>query len=260
MGVRVSSIVDPRITESSSLAISTQFSGIAYTANDEGKAVVYAVNVQTGVVVGTTKLKKVPFTDPEAMAVDGQGTLWLADVGDNKKRRSAVALYAFPERGPGKYKVTPDNYPVVYSDGRSHDVEAFLLNPISGAKYLVTKRKKKPGRLFALPDQLQIDVENVAVDLGKPMPSKVTDGAFTANGAWAVLTDGKRAHVLNARTWTVARTVPLPPVRQGESLAFHPDGTGFLIGSEGKRSPLVWIAFDQATGMELSHSSPAVAR
>jgi hypothetical protein len=27
----------------------------------------------------------------------------------------------------------------------------------------------------------------------------------------------------------------------------------FLIGSEGKRSPLVWIAFDQATGMAPSH-------
>lgn len=249
----MSNILDPRITESSSLAISAQFSGIAYTANDEGKAVVYAVNVRTGEVVGTTKLKKVPFTDPEAMAVDSQGTLWLADVGDNKKRRPCVHLYAFPEQGPGKYKVTPASYPIVYSDGRPHNVEAFLLNPISGAKYLVTKRRKKPGALFALPDQLQVDAENVAIDLGRPMPRKISDGAFTANGAWAVLTDGKRAHVLNARTWTVARTIALPPVRQGESLAFHPDGTGFLIGSEGKRSPLVWIAFDQATGTAPSH-------
>jgi hypothetical protein len=243
----VSTILDPRINESSSLAISARFPGIAHTANDEGKAVVYAIDIASGQTVGTTKLKGITFTDPEAMAIDGQGTLWLADVGDNKKRRSSVVLYAFPEQGPGNHKVTPDCYPIVYSDGRPHNVEAFLLNPISGAKYLVTKRRKKPGALFALPAELRVGVENVAVDLGKPMPRKISDGAFTANGAWTVLTDGKQAHVLSAGTWTVAQTITLPPVRQGESLAFHPDGTGFLIGSEGKRSPLIWIAFDQAT-------------
>jgi hypothetical protein len=245
----VSTIVDPRINESSSLAISARFPGIAHTANDEGKAVVYAIDIASGQTVGTTKLKRISFIDPEAMAIDSQGTLWLADVGDNKKRRSSVVLYAFPEQGPGNHKVAPVCYPIVYSDGRPHNVEAFLLNPVSGEKYLVTKRKKKPGALFALPTQLKVDDENVAIDLGKPMPTKVSDGAFTANGAWALLTDGRRAHVLNARTWAVARTIALPPVRQGESLAFHPDGTGFLIGSEGKRSPLVWIAFDQATGI-----------
>ena len=103
----MSSIVDPRITESSSLAISARFPGIAYTANDEGKAVVYAIDIASGETVGTTKLKKVPFVDPEAMAVDPQGTLWLADVGDNKKRRSSVVIHAFPEPGPGNHKVTP---------------------------------------------------------------------------------------------------------------------------------------------------------
>jgi len=252
LGARVSNMVDGRITESSSLAISARFPGIAHTANDEGKAVVYAIDIASGETVGTTKLKKVRFTDPEAMAIDSDGTLWLADVGDNKKSRSSVVLYAFPEQGPGSHKVTPTCYPIVYSDGRRHNVETFLLDPISGAKYLVTKRKKKPGALFALPAQLRVEAENVAVDLDTPMPPKIADGAFTANGAWAVLTDGKRAHVVNARTWAVARTIPLPPVRQGESLAFHPDGTGFLIGSEGKRSPLIWIAFDQATDMALS--------
>ena len=243
----MSTIFDSRITESSSLAISSRFPGIAYTANDEGKACVYAIDIASGEVVGATKLRKTTFIDPEAMAIDGDGTLWLADVGDNKKRRSEVALYAFPEQGPGAHKVTPATYSVAYSDGRSRNAEAFLLNPASGAKYLVTKRRKKVGALYALPTELRLDVTNVAVDMGIPMPRKITDGAFSADGAWAVLTDGREAHVLDSVTWTVIRTIPVPPVRQGESLAFHPDGTSFLIGSEGKHSPLVWVDFDQPT-------------
>ena len=65
----MSTIVDPRITESSSLAISARFPGIAHTANDEGKAVVYAIDIASGETVGTTRLKGVAFTDPEAMAI-----------------------------------------------------------------------------------------------------------------------------------------------------------------------------------------------
>jgi sugar lactone lactonase YvrE len=245
----VSIIVDHRITESSSLAISYRFPGIAYTANDEGKAVVFAIDIASGEVVGTTKLKKTTFTDPEAMAIDSDGTLWLADIGDNKKRRSELTIFAFPEHGPGEHKVRPTCYPVAYPDGRPRNAEAFLLDPTSGAKYVVTKRKKREGELFALPAELRADATNVAADLGIPMPRKVTDGAFSADGAHAVLTDGREAHVLDARTWAVVRTFPLPPVRQGESLAFHPDGTGFLIGSEGRQSPLHRVDFDQATGM-----------
>ena len=244
MVARVSTIVDPRITESSSLAISARFPGIAYTANDEGKAVVYAVDIASGAVVGTTKLKGALFTDPEGLAIDSQGTLWLADVGDNKKRRSEVALFAFPEQGPGEYKVKPATYRIIYSDGIPRNAEAFLLNPRSGAKYIVTKCKKRPGSLFALPTELRLNTPQVAVDLGIPMPAKITDGAFTADGAWVVLTDGRQAHVLDPVTWAIARSIPLPQVRQGESLAFDPHGKRFLIGSEGKNSPLIWVDFD----------------
>lgn len=240
---RVSVIIDPRITESSSLAISTRFPGIAYTANDEGKAIVFAVDIESGQVVGTTKLKKTLFTDPEAMAIDSHGTLWLGDIGDNKKRRSDVVLFAFPEQGPGDHKVKPVRYAISYPDGRPRNAEAFLLNPVTGAKYLVTKRKKRPGALFALPRELRADGSNVAIDMGIPMPTRVTDGAFTADGAWVVLTDGRQAHVLDPGTWAVIRSIALPPVRQGESIAFDPDGTRFLIGSEGKNSPLVWVDF-----------------
>jgi hypothetical protein len=248
---QASTIVDERINESSSLVVSPARPGIAYTANDEPKPIVFAIDIATGAVVGTAKFakgkgksKRAKLIDPEALSRDPSGVLWLSDTGDNDERRSSAALYAFPELGPGQRKVRPVRYPVVYGDGRSHNVETLLINPVTGAKFLVSKASEGTGTVFALPDGLNASAPNIASPIASGLPQTITDGSFTPDGQWVVVRDYEQAYVLNPATWSIVRTLPLPVMTKGEGLSFEPSGAAFLVSSEGVRSPLIWVGFN----------------
>lgn len=243
----ISQIDDPRIEESSGLAVSAVHDDVVYTINDRGSApIVYAIAMSTGRVVGTTAVGGGEISDTESIAIDGEGTMWLADLGDNDKERDDVALYAFDEPGPGDHSVTAERYPVTFSDGPV-DIEGFLVHPVTGAKYLASKEKKKQGALYALPEELSTSEANPAADLGRALPEDVSDAAFTADGSQALIRTRDAVHVFDPETWTETGVLTVPTVEQGESIAMEPDGTSFLIGSEGKRSPLIRVSYDAGT-------------
>jgi hypothetical protein len=248
---QASTISDGRIDEASSLVVSPAHPGIAYTANDEPKPIVFAINIATGAVVGTAKFakrkgksKRAKLIDPEALSRDPSGLLWLSDTGDNDERRSSAALYAFPEVGPGRRKVRPVRYPVVYGDGRPHNVETLLINPITGAKFLVSKAAEGTGTVFALPDGLSAGAPNMAPPIASGLPQAIADGSFTPDGQWVVVRDNEQAYVVDPTTWRVVRTLPLPAMTKGEGLSFDPSGAAFLLSGEGVRSPLIWVGFN----------------
>ena len=57
--------------------------------------------------------------DPEDLGVSADGTIWVADTGDNRAERATVALHALrPDGGASLYRLT-------YPDG-AHDAEALL--------------------------------------------------------------------------------------------------------------------------------------
>ncbi len=59
---------------------------LAYTINDSGNApIVFAIKISTGAVVGTTTITGNTPLDTEAIAIDGNGELWVADTGDNTR-------------------------------------------------------------------------------------------------------------------------------------------------------------------------------
>ena len=174
--------------------------------------------------------------DTESIAIDGDGTMWLSDLGDNDTKRDDAALYAFPEPGPGDHSVTAKRYPVSYDTGPV-DVEAFLVHPKTGAKVLASKEKKKPGTLYALPEKLSETSPNVATDLGKPVPEDVSDGTYSIDGTQALLRTRDAVFLVDPGTWQQVGTLDVPKVEQGESIAMEPGGTSFIIGSEGKNSP-----------------------
>ncbi|MGH3424732.1 MAG: hypothetical protein ACRDO8_08390, partial [Nocardioidaceae bacterium] len=138
-GERVSTITDHRVPESSALVMSTRHPNLAYTVNDSGNApVVYAIEVSTGQVVGATTLQGYDLTDVEALAIDRDGTLWVADIGDNDGVRHDLALYGIDQPGREDQTVEPERYRLRYSDG-SQNAETLLADPRTGAMYVVSK-------------------------------------------------------------------------------------------------------------------------
>lgn len=251
----ISRITDSRIKESSGLAISTTHEDLAYTINDAGNPpIVYAVRISTGDVVGTTHVDGGDVIDSESIAIDGDGTVWLADLGDNKSKRDDAALYSFAEPGPGDSVVTAKRYAITY-DGGPVDVEGLLVHPETGTKFLLSKEKKRGGTVYSLPATLSEDQPNVASDLAKSMPKKVTDATFTTDGSEVLVRTGDSVHVLDPQTWQEVRRIRVPEVKQGESIAMEPSGSTFIIGSEGKNSPLIRVNLDAEKNSSVVESS-----
>ena len=242
----ISEIKDDRIQESSSLALSMKHDDLVYTMNDEGgpDAKVYAVQVSTGQVVGATDGSDLPIEDPESIAVDAGGTLWLGDLGDNDHNRNDIAIYAFPEPGPGNRTASGVNRYQVALPGGPQDVEGLLVHPQTDRVYIVSKNEDGNGRIFELPD-LTPGGTVQARDIGEA-PEGVTDATFTNNGQWALLRTEDDVWIFNPETWEAVGRVETPELEQGESVTVERGDRTVLLGTEGKNSPIVRVALPEA--------------
>lgn len=240
-------VKDPRIGELSGLVSD---GSKLYAINDGG------TKVQVFVLGRDCKVQKVltdktdPF-DVEDLARTPDGTLWLSDTGDNKKGRLTVALLEMSPAG----KVTMHR--LTYPDGQ-HDTEALIMDK-AGTPYLITKdilgeaRVYRPSGPLASPGPTNLEkvgtVKITETDTpGGPVGSfgsvLVTGGATSADGSVVALRTYTDAYVyaapdgdvLAALQRTPAR-IPLPSEKQGEAIAFDPDGT-LLSGSEGVGEPI----------------------
>jgi len=239
----VSRIGDPRVTESSGLVVSAAYPDLAYTVNDSGNdPVVFAVRISTGEVVGTTTIAGGALVDTEALALDADGTLWIADTGDNLGKRDDVALYTLDEPGEGDHSVTATRYPLSYAGG-PEDVEAFVIDPATGSRFLITKGLIG-GTVLKLPAKLSTDQPNVPVDLDVSMPLMVTDATVTPDGAFALVRTYIAVHVVDLADWSDTRSISIGLQRQGETIAMESSGKSFLLGSEGADSELIRMGFD----------------
>lgn len=250
---KISEMSDPRIEESSGLVISPKHEDLAYTINDGDKAIVFAIEISTGNVVGTTRVSGA-LEDTEAITIDGNGRMWLADLGDNDRERDDTALYRFPEPGPGDHSVSARRYPISY-EGGPVDVEAFLVHPKTGEKFVASKDEDASGSMYALPKKLTRDGDNRATDLGKPVPRDASDATFTSSGSQALIRTGEAVHVFDPETWSEVRRLSVPEVENGETIAMEPGGRSFIIGSEGDNSPLIRVTFE--ADQESAEASPA---
>ncbi len=225
---------DPRITESSGLAVSPIDRGLLYTINDSGnEPVVYVVERDGGEVVGTTELAGLDAEtlDPEALAVSGR-QLWVADTGDNLNERTDAALYALPAPGPGNETVTPARYPLDYATGRPN-IEAMLVDPTSGAAWLVTKGFFG-GQVLRLPSRLTPGSPVLPEPVpGVRVPGLVTDATALPRGGVAVVRTYGQGRVYRLPDWELVGVFPMPRQQQGETLTALPDNRTLLAGSEG---------------------------
>ena len=188
--------------------------------------------------------------DPQDIAVDSKGTLWIADTGDQPvtPQRQTVALF----------KVTSKNamtrYRFSYPDG-SHNTEAFLLNG-NGAPIFVTKAISGPATIFSYTGTLTTGKTMQLTKVGQftpeqtgtsnklgnrgPAQNEITGGANSPDGkkvALRTLTDAyewdvANGDVLAALTKGKPRITPMPNEDQGYTIAYTTDGKSFLTVSD----------------------------
>src|SRR4029453_18582779 len=231
-------IKDARITESSGLAVDPAGT-IYWTVNDSGdRGVAYGIGLD-GKVQGSLKFRAQP-VDVEAVAVH-KDRLYVGDIGDNNGRRSFVRVFYFNNPRANGLTVTYHAYDFRYPDG-PHNAETLLVND-SGRLFIVTKGQD--GAIYAAPRKPDRQGVNELKRVGAA-PSEVTDGTFPpAEGKIRLLTYSS-VSVIDAGTYEVLASSPIPHQPQAESLTQSLDEQSLLVGSEGKKSKVYAIPVPSA--------------
>lgn len=225
-------IADPRVTESSGLALSRAHRHTVWTVNDSGdSARVFAIDTRTGETVGVHEFGG-PVRDVEALSIGPDGRMLVADIGDNLADQRFVRVFWFQEPPLGQTSGSWKSWELAYPDG-PHDAETLLVHPGTGRLYVVTKGS--PGAVYRAPAQPSRQGLNRLERVGAA-PGTITDGVFLPGGRQVALRSYTRVHVLDAATWEPVASGALPLQPQGETIALAEGGTRLLVGSEGRGS------------------------
>ena len=244
-------ITDDRLPELSGLA----GAGETMLAMNDGGDSAQVLVLDGSCAVGDVRTADVDPYDPEDLALAADGTVWLADIGDNVQERATVALIGI--RPDGTSTLTRLTSP----DG-AHDAEALLMAP-DGTPYLVTKEVLGASSVYR-PDAPLADGATVPMSrvlelgftltgtpggpVGRAGQLLVTGGAVSADGqriALRTYTDAyvwplSGSDVVGALGGTPVR-VPLPEAPQGEAIAFAANDRDLLVAGEGLPSTVTLV-------------------
>ena len=265
---------DPRLAELSGLAVSG--TDVWAMADGGRRVAVHRLDPDRCTVVATRTATVDPY-DAEDLAVAPDGTLWVADTGDNDRRRTTVAVVVVPVPESGRQEPAR-LHRLTYPDG-PHDAEALLLGA-DGVPTIVTKEVGAAGvyrpegpltgpgptPLVHVDDIVLPSSDTVGGPVGGLGSRTVTGGATTVDGRVVALRTYTDAWLFPAPDQDVVAAlrrspvrVPLPAEPQGEAIAFTPDGT-LLSGSEsrgGVAGQLRAVPGAAALAVEAAPSTPA---
>ncbi len=235
----------PEITESSSLAISTVDPGLTYTTNDSGDAgTVYVLDSKTGALLGRTTLAGVAPLDVEAIAVGTDGSLIVADIGDNNADHSTADLYRIEQPGRGDHTVTPDRVDLTYPGG-PRDAESVIYDASTGRAYVVSK-VFGPAHVYVTPPHV-FRFDSARLRVAAKAPPLATDATLLPDGEHAVIRTYFDASVYTFPAWNEIAIFNLPPQQQGESITAPASGDVVWVGSEGVRSRVTSVPLPDLT-------------
>jgi len=242
------------LLETSGMALSVLHDGVVWVVEDSGEPpddlpVVRAFD-PSGAEVGSVTLAGWNNRDTEALSMGPGPTLWVADIGDNLAVRETVVVHTFEEPAElGPSTLEPVSYRLRYPDG-PRDAEAIMVDPVDSRVYVATKSAFGAGSLYVAPATLAAG-ETHDLALVSSLPSWITDGSFTPDGARLVLLRALPSVRGEALTFEVTRpgagapmrlaegdAAQLPDQEQGESLTITSDGATTLVGSEGADEPI----------------------
>lgn len=244
-------ITDERLPELSGLV----GIGDGVLAMNDGGDQVEVLALDGACAVGEVRTAPVDPYDPEDLALGPDGTVWLADIGDNEQDRETVALIGL--RPDGSSTLTRLTYP----DG-AHDAEAVLMAP-DGTPYLVTKEVLGASSVYR-PDEPLADGVTLPMTrvlgmgftltgtpggpVGRAGQLLVTGGAVSRDGQRIALRTYTDAYVWPLTDSDVAGAlggspvrVPLPDSPQGEAIAFAGNDRDLLVSGEGLPAALTLV-------------------
>lgn len=260
-------VASDSIDELSGAVASRRSPGVLWVHNDSGDdARVFAIDL-AGRTLAELTLDGADARDIEDIALgrgasDESHVLYVADIGDNLKRRKSVQIYRVEEpvvpRGSAElsFERKAEVLDVTYEDG-PHDAETLMVDPVDGDLYLVAKShmllRSEPVGVYRV-------ARAALTGKGRVVASKVATIAIGPATAGDIKADGSAIMVRNylgAMYWprapgesvgdAMSKTPCLLPVgdlgRQGESLAFTPDGASYVTIPEGTHAPIVQIGF-----------------
>jgi len=242
------------LLEISGIAASRKNPNVLWVHNDGDTKYLYAVTTTGSVVCQLAT--DVLVDDLEDMAI-GPGPekgvdyiIYLGDIGDNDSKRSNIRVIRFAEPSLEAAQGQPTAalgqvFRFTYPDG-PHDAEALMVDPITGDVLIATKSKKESRvyRAAALKNDFAklelvatLDVDNVSAgDISR-------DGSLLAlrkeETGW--LWERRSGESLQTALARKPRKIPVlgkNQAKNGESIAFAPDGRGYFTISEGRQGKI----------------------
>jgi hypothetical protein len=239
-------IVKPLIQEASGIADSKMVPHTLWVQEDSGNPPqLYSLNYN-GTVRKTVFIKGATNRDWEDLARAGD-TLYVADIGDNNQVFSEYTIYKFAE--PQTNVDTVRQFKTIrfrYAD-KAHDAEALLVDTVTNAIYIITKRDKV---------SLVFKIENpstglnTAIQVGQLTYNNVVSATLSPDGSEVLVKTyttifryirGKLSIEAALQGTPMSLSYVLEP--QGEAITFATDNSGFFTLSEKGMSKVVNLYF-----------------
>ncbi len=231
------------VRETSGLARGIRDSSRFWTHNDSGdEPVIYAIDaggrlLQSIRVAGAAATD---WEDIESGPCDGGSCLFIADIGDNERKRKTIDVYRVPEPRAGSAAAVNAVKLTMQFPDAAQDAEAIFLLP-SGELYVVTKGRHSTIALYAMGAANggagMVTLRKVRELFPQPTNERdrVTAATSSPDGGWVGVRTYRtmylyRADALVGNSDATPITVDLVPLAevQGESLAIANDGTVWM--------------------------------
>jgi hypothetical protein len=174
--------VEGELDEASGLAVSHQQENLVWAHNDKGdSARFFAIGLNAS-ARGTFLLTDVDAVDFEDMAAGPDGSLWIADTGDNTNGRPSVSLLQVeePEDPDSSAAVSPTVYELTYED-HAVDSEAMVVDE-DGTPWLIDKVEGGTARLYRADLKSGLLVEELAFRVPGDGLTAVTGADLSPDG------------------------------------------------------------------------------
>src|SRR5688572_3102910 len=157
------------LSEASGLAASAAHAGVLWVVTDGGAPILNAID-STGNIRSRILVRGAAKRDWESLAIakcGQQDCLYIGDIGDNLRSRSAIAIYRVIEPSPtDSTTARADRFVFRYPDG-PHDAEAIFVLP-NEQLFVITKGRSEPISVYRAPGPLSSD-SIVALQLVQPL-------------------------------------------------------------------------------------------